>query len=431
MRRALRENAPCALLALAGCATLAWLGLYGFTWTDYEAETQPSLEALVHGHLDSFLALAPVYGGSLIERAPFALLPALWGGGALAVYRAVAIPCLLAVAVIAVVLVAAMRAEGKPRLARGLVLGLLVANPLSLLALETGHPEELLGGALCLGAILLAAAGEVSRRRALAAGVLLGLAIANKQWALLAAGPVLLALPASRRVRCGAAALAVAAVIEAPLLLAAGGNYVHASTAAAAPGSGVFQPWQVWWFLGQHGGIVHGLFGVAKPGYRTGPGWTSAVSHPLVLVVGLAVPALLWLWRRPARLPGPAALLMFALVMVLRCALDTWDIGYYMVPALFALSAWEARTPGQRPPATALVVTVLAWLSFSWLPHRVSPDAQAATFLAWSLPLAALLAWRLSTLVPAAVNTDARGEDSPARALRRRRRSGCPFRRRP
>jgi len=83
MRRALRENALCALLALAGCATLAWLGLYGFTWSDYEVETQPSLEALVHAHLDRFLTLAPVYGGSLIERAPFALLPGLWGGGAL------------------------------------------------------------------------------------------------------------------------------------------------------------------------------------------------------------------------------------------------------------------------------------------------------------------------------------------------------------
>jgi hypothetical protein len=419
MRRALRENAPCALLALAGCATLAWLGLYGFTWTDYEAETQPSLEALVHGHLALFLQLAPVYGGSLIERAPFALLPSLWGGGALAVYRAVALPCLLAVAAIAVVLVAAMRAEGKPRLARGLVLGLLVANPISLLALETGHPEELLGGALCLGAILLAAGDEISRRRALLAGLALGLAVANKQWAVLAAGPVLLALPASRRLACGAAALAVAAAIEAPLLIGASSSYVHASANAAA-GSSVFQPWQLWWLFGHHGPLVHGLFGAAKPGYRTGPGWTGTISHPLVLAVGLAVPAGLWLWRRPARLTAAAALLMFALVMVLRCLLDTWDIGYYMVPALFALAAWEARTPGERPPVAALVVTLLAWLSFSWLPTRVSPDAQSAAFLAWCLPLAALLAWRLIALVPARGSTETPGGAQPALALRRR-----------
>src|SRR5947209_651207 len=75
MRRALRENAPCALLALAGCATLAWLGLYGLAWSDYEVEALPSLEALVHGQITRFLQLAPVYGGSLIERSPFALLP--------------------------------------------------------------------------------------------------------------------------------------------------------------------------------------------------------------------------------------------------------------------------------------------------------------------------------------------------------------------
>jgi len=422
MRRALRENALCALLALAGCAALAWLGLYGAGWNDYEVEAQPSFDALVHGHLARFLQLAPVYGGSLIERSPFALLPGLWGGGALAVYRAVAVPCLLATAVLAVVLVAAMRSEGKPRLARGLVLALLVASPISLLALEVGHPEELLGGALCLGAILLAAAGDVSRRRALAAGVLLGLAIANKQWALLAAGPVLLPLPASRRLACCAAALAVAALIEAPLLVAATGTYVHASSTAAAPGSGIFQPWQVWWFLGHHGPLVHGLFGEAKPGYRTEPSWTSTLSHPLVLLAGLAVPFVLWLRRRPERLTGEAALLLFALVMVLRCVLDTWDIGYYMVPALFALTAWEARTGGRagnRPPVLALAVTVLAWLSFSWLPPRISPDAQAATFLAWSLPLAALLAWRLWAIVPARAGGGLRAAVSPARALRR------------
>src|SRR5207302_1610880 len=163
--------------------------------------------------------------GSLIERSPFALLPGLWGGGALAVYRAVAVPCLLAAAVIAVVLVAGMRAEGKPRLARGVVLALLVANPISLLALETGHPEELL-----------------------------------------AAGPVLLALPPSRRLLCCAAAFTAAALIEAPLLIAATGTYLHASRVAAAPGSGIFQPWQLWWFFGHHGPLVHGLFGAAKPG---------------------------------------------------------------------------------------------------------------------------------------------------------------------
>ena len=143
MRRIVRENSGCAFLAACGCAVMAWLGLYGFAWSDYETETQPAFTALTHGHLLEFLRLVPAYGGSLIERAPFALLPGLWGGGALAVYRAVAVPCLLATALLGVWLLARMRRAGSPRLARAVALGLCVANPITLRALEVGHPEEL------------------------------------------------------------------------------------------------------------------------------------------------------------------------------------------------------------------------------------------------------------------------------------------------
>src|SRR5450759_5504604 len=112
MRLGLRENALSAFMAGAGCATVAWLSLFGFAWNDYDVEVRPAFDALVHGHLLTFLQLAPAYGGSLVERAPFALLPGLWGGGELAVYRMVALPCLLAAAALGVWLVARMRARG-------------------------------------------------------------------------------------------------------------------------------------------------------------------------------------------------------------------------------------------------------------------------------------------------------------------------------
>src|ERR1700722_16621451 len=175
MRLALRENALCALLAGVASATMAWLGLYGFAWNDYESEARPAFDALAQGHVVEFLRLAPAYGGSFVERAPFALLPDLWGGGSLAVYRMVALPCLLAAATLGVWLVARMRAEVRPTLARSVVLGLCVANPLTLQALEIGHPEGLLGACMCVAAVLLA-----SRDRPLLAAILLGLAIANK-----------------------------------------------------------------------------------------------------------------------------------------------------------------------------------------------------------------------------------------------------------
>ena len=208
-----RKNALCAFLAGAATATMAWLGLYGFVWSDYDEEARPAFDALTHGHMVEFLRLAPAYGGSLVERAPFALLPSLWGGGELAVYRTVAIPCLLAAAVLGVWLVAQMRAQGRTTLAKAVTLGLCVANPVTLYALEIGHPEELLGACLCVAAVLLA-----SRGKWLWAGVLVGLAIANKEWALLALGPVLLALPARRGAACLASAGGVAAARHASTL---------------------------------------------------------------------------------------------------------------------------------------------------------------------------------------------------------------------
>ncbi len=361
-----------------------------------------------------FLRLAPAYGGSLVERAPFALVPGLWGGGTLSVYRAMAVPCLLAGAMLAVWLCARMRAIGRTTLTRAVAVGVCVANPLTLRALELGHPEELLGACLCIAAVALAA-----RDRPVWAGVVLGLAIANKEWAVLATGPVLLAFGARtnrapidtakaranmsavrQRIVCAASALAVSAAAIAPLALAAPGAFSAGTSGAAVAHSAIFQPWQAWWFLGSHGGLVHGLFGVLKPGYRTGPAWSSAISHPLIVAVGVVLAAAVWLQSRRRTGTGTAserdALLTLALILLLRCVLDTWDTAYYALGFVLALLAWEALGSGARPPVLALASTALAWFSYQWLPaHGASPDVQAAVFLAWTLALAAGLALRL------------------------------------
>ena len=430
MPHRLRENALCACVASAGCAVMAWLGLYGFAWNDYEVETKPAYEALVHGHVLRSLALVPAYGGSLVERAPFALLPGLWGGGALAVYRMVALPCLLAACVLGVWLVSRMRAQGRSRLARVVALGVCVANPITLRALELGHPEELLGACLCVAAVLVAARRSGGRDHALLAGALLGLAIANKEWALVAAGPVLLALAPGRRVRCLVSALVTCAAVLGPLLLASSGGFVASTRAAAASAaSPIFQPWQLWWFFGHHGATVHGLFGTPKPGYRIGPAWTGAISHPLVLAAGLLVAGCLWLHSRRAALCEQDALLALALVLLLRCLLDTWDTVYYALPFLLALLAWEAGMDTRRPPVLALLASVLVWISFQWLPEHVSADVQAGVFLAWTLPFAAWLAMRLFAPErrPLAHNStpdrSAGSLETPARSLSRLRTS--------
>lgn len=392
MPRTARENAPWALAALAGCALLAVLGLKSFIWSDYETEALPAFTALAHGHLTDFLRLAPAYGGSFVERAPFALLPGLWGGGGLAVYRAVAVPCLLAAALLGLWIVACMRAEGRPLFARALALAICVLNPLTLRALELGHPEELLGACLCVAAVLLACA-----ERPAWAGLALGLAIANKEWALLAAGPVLLTLPARPRALAAGCAAGAAALVLAPLLLA-GGGFAGSLRASAAPPAAIFHPWQVWWFFGHHALFTHDPSAPAALayGYRLGPAWAASISHPLILAAALALPLALWLRRRrPARLEPRAALLLLALLLLLRCLLDTWDIAYYPIPFVLALLAWEVRGPLRRPPVLSAASSVLAYLSFVWLPQHASADLQAAVFLAWALPLALALGVRL------------------------------------
>lgn len=384
MRRYLNENALCISVMGIGVAVMAWLGLYGFAWNDYDNEARPSVEALVHGHVLEFLRLAPAYGGSLVLRAPFALLPDLWGGGELAVYRAVALPCLIAGGALGVYLVSVMRSQAAPRLWRVVVMGVCVANPITLRALELGHPEELLGAALCVASVLLA-----ERDHPLLAGLALGGAIANKEWALLAVGPVLLTLP-SRRVLCLLACGSLAAVVLAPLSLVGSGGFVASTRGAASPPTTIFQPWQVWWFLGHHGHVVRGLFGAIKPGYRVAPTWVGTVSHPLIVALGVPLTAVLW--RREHR-PGQA-LALLALLMLLRCMLDSWDTIYYALPFVFALLGWEVSTFLRRPPILALIASVGAWVLFQWLPLRVSADAQSVFFLVFSLPaLGAIAGW--------------------------------------
>ena len=156
MTRRLREHGLALVFAGVGVWTMVYLGLYGFAWTDYDFEVTPAYNALVAGHVWAFFQHAPGYGGSLELRAPFALLPGLWGGGEFAVYQVVALPCLIAAALLGVWLCSRMRALGSSTLARATALTLCVANPITMEACIVGHPEELFGAVLCIAAVLLA-----------------------------------------------------------------------------------------------------------------------------------------------------------------------------------------------------------------------------------------------------------------------------------
>ncbi len=416
-RFTLRAHLPALAFALLAAALVAWLGLTGFAFNDYDAEAAPAYKALADGHLLRFLALCPAYGGALLLRAPFALAPRLWGGGELAVYRMVALPCLLATVALAVWLVARMRTLGHNRLARGVALALCAGSPIALRALDLGHAEELLAAVLTVAALLAARSGRASW-----AGLALGLAVATKPWALVAVAPVLVTLPAARWRAIGLATV-VAALLLAPPMIVQAGNGTPATGAALVTGK-IFQPWQLWWWAGATGKIVRGGDGLIKVGYRAAPGWLSDVTHPLILFVSVPL-ALLWLRARrrssssSSRAPraaggataagDPAAghrraaggatavgdpLLLLALVLLLRSALDPWDNVYYLLPFLLALLCWETLV-ARQPPLWTLVGTVIVWCLFQALPGHITPDLQSVAYLACALPAALALGWHV------------------------------------
>jgi hypothetical protein len=368
-----------SLVALCGAAVVAWLGMAGgYLWTDYEYANVEPFDALIRGDLGAFFTSAPIEGPSLLLRAPFALLPSLWGGGQSAVFRTVAIPGLLAAAVLGVLLWELRSRLWGASPWRWAFLALAVANPITLDALEIGHPEEIMGAALCCAAVLAAL-----RDHDLLAGLFLGLALANKAWAVLAIGPVLLALSAHRlRTLTLAGGLALLAV--APFLL---DPRSRSSFATAGTTNTVFQPWQIWWPLGEHGHVIRGMTGAIKPDYRAAPGWIAPITHPLIAF--LVVPAGL-AWQRLRGGRSRDLLLLLAALLLARCVLDAANNAYYHLPFLFALLTWET-VRSARPPVLSLAAAGLVWLTCDKLPLAVSPDLQCLAYLAWAVPALVVL----------------------------------------
>ncbi|HXD67045.1 MAG TPA: hypothetical protein VNV17_20630 [Solirubrobacteraceae bacterium] len=386
MRSAIRENALAASVAAASLLAIAWLSVHGWSWPDWQSEARPAVGALLAGHLSQFLRNAPVYGGSLILRAPFVMLTKLWGGGELSIYGASAVPCLVALGALGVWLAARMRSLGRSRRDRALALMLCVANPLTLPALQIGHPEELLGAVLCIAAVLCA-----MHDRPTWAAVLLGLAIANKEWAVLAVGPVLLGLDRAR-LRALVVTALTAGTLIAPFILGASGGVAVQTASTGVNSGGIFQPWQIWWFLGTHGHIARGL----TAGYRTPPEWIESISHPLIIAVMVPLTALYAVVkrRRTYRVPN-APLLLLTLLLALRCVLDPWDISYYCLPFLLALVTWESLS-FDRVPVLALLATFAAWMIFKQTAALgLSADVQALVFAMVSIPSVIVLSMAL------------------------------------
>lgn len=378
MNRTLARVAPAALVIAASVA----LALTPDGVRDYRFDAGPPVRLLAEGNLSGFFHFQPLMGSfSVVLRAPIA---AVAGADAseLAVYRAGAVPCLLAAGLLGLFLAGVVRARGGGRGAQALTVALCLASPPVLSALEWGHPEEPLGAALAAGAVIAALRG-----RGAWAVVLLGLAIANKQWALVAIGPVLLAWPGSRA-RLAAGAGAVAAAFALPLAIARPDRFLDVLDQATVA-KGVVSAVSAWFPLATPETIVTGTTPGALAVTRyVLPEWVGAVSRPAIVLIPLALCALLAVRRRERAADGALALLAFALLV--RCVLDPVDNEYYHAPLIVALCAWEVHARRGAPVVT-LLATAALWAVF----HRVAPLHEPAltnaAYLAWAVPLGAYL----------------------------------------
>lgn len=356
---------------------------------DYHSDAAPAIDALAHLRIGDFLSERPLMGPfSLIVRAPFAALADFTEyGGRFNLYwddyRFGVFPCLIAGGLLGLAIAHVMERRGASLIARAAVVVLSIVNPVSLRAVQMGHPEEILGAAVLVGAALAA-----FRNRPVLASVLVACALLNKQWAFIGAPTVLLMLAVvAGRERTRRAAVVLAAVTAAlllPLLIVdAQSLWTLTRQMADLRGSPVW-PASVWYAIAPPLSATEVATGFA-PSLRHMPDWLGATARPLLVALGVLLPVL---FRNRVREDVERGFALLALVMLIRCALDPANNGYYHVPFFVALLAADAMRG--RFWATAVAVVVLqapATLEFS-------ATTLNTFYIAWALPFLAYLVGR-------------------------------------
>jgi hypothetical protein len=378
MRPWLERLVPYALIGLLA----AWLTTFAGPPGDWKIDAAPAVEALADGRVGDYLTSEALMG-------PFATLtqaPLVAISGAqdpTTAYPWGVFSCLLGAGFVGLYLARIAARRGAGRLTQVLLAGLPLLNPLTFEALDNGHPEEILTAALAVAAV--AAAVEHRHQRT---ALLLGLAIASKQWAVIAILPALLALP-TERVRTGIAAAAVAALLFLPGIIASPSSFLDVQTTAAGTGQ-VVTPWSVWYPAASSETeiyVVDGRTLVAE--VENAPPLADPLSHPLIVLLAFAVP-LAVAWRRGLPLGASDAFALLALVALLRCVLDPVDNLYYHEPLLLALIGWDAFS-SRGLPLRALVGTAVALLFWQAWHDLDDPAAFNAVYLAFALGLGCAL----------------------------------------
>jgi hypothetical protein len=325
---------------------------------------------------------------SLYLRVPFVLIAGALHDGPVGTYRWGCLPCLLAVAAIGLWLAAIARRHGAGRPAMALIVALCLVNPLVRDALYWGHPEELLTASLAVGALLAAV-----QQRTLATGVLAGLAIASKQWAVVILVPAILLLE-RERIRAALIGCALAAAAWIPMVVANLVAFRHAIRYISHPQPVVTVFTWLYPLAPARTITVANIFGDSRTfqGHRL-LGTEAIVSRPLITLLGVAIPLFVW-WRAGRQANAEQMLLAAALVLVCRCALDPGSAAYYHFPLLLVLFAADALA-GRRIPLAGIAGVAVSFVVLDRAPSYLGLGAANAAYIFASAAACAVFAGRL------------------------------------
>ncbi len=379
------ERGYVRLLAAGAAILAAVLAWHQGSFWDYPTDAGPALAAVARGSISGFFAHQPAMGPlSLYVRAPFVILARGLHDGTTGYYRWGALPCLLSVAAVAVWMAQVAARRGAGRLAMALIVAVSLLNPLVMDALYWGHPEELLTASLAVGALIAAV-----ERRGLLAAVLVGLAIASKQWALLLLVPTVLILERDR-VRTIVMSLSLAALAWLPMALANLGAFRRALHYVSHPQSVVTVFTWLYPFTPRGSVTVGNMFGDVRTfqGHQL-LGLEAMMTRPLITLVGVAIPLLVW-WRTARRPSAHQVLVATAVVLVCRCALDPGAMPYYHFPLLLTLVACDA-VAGRRVPVLALTAAATTFVVLDRFPSYLTAAPANLAYIAASATSCVLL----------------------------------------
>jgi hypothetical protein len=390
--RPLRRHLGSAALVALALALSVRAAFSAMAAGDYPVDGQPALTALLHGNLHAFGLARPAMGDlSLLVRAPFAALAYLGDATPLNLYRWGVLPCVLSVALLGLWLASVARSRGVGWVGQLLIVVLSVFNPLTSSAVGLGHPEELLTASLCVGALVAAV-----KQRSVLTLVLLGLALASKQWAVVTILPILFALERGR-LRALVGALAVAAVVTVPEVVGSPSTYLHNQLSLAHEHLTESSMWSWWWPFGSNGTRLVLIGGAATPvTLHRFPRALIASLHSLIIILD-AVIALVIAKVRGLPLRRDDAFALMAVVLLLRCALDNNTMPYYHAALFLDLLAWDALCAARLPPR-ALSGALLSWLLFD----RMTPGlfgAVAPLSILYGISAAIVLALLVRTFI--------------------------------